>query len=437
MATETLDVFAVLANRLGAWSVKAELEDLAFKTLQPEDYEHVASAVAARAAAIDLPARIAQVRAALAAAGLDAVDVSGRVKNTYGVWKKLQKAGLGVDRIDEVYDVAALRVVVPHKHDCYRALREVEGLWAAVPGRFKDYIRHRKGNGYQSLHATVLAAAGADGGALPLSLLEIQIRTPKMHYIAEYGFAAHWRYKEKLSREDLWLDRLVQWKKWVAAEKLRIRDAKVRASGSPQRDLALAGLVEAAQAVAAAQASAGGDQQQQPAAAAAPSPPAGVSELDARFMARFSIQPVSEADLDAHSTSILVSGPRGVRVVDIPAGCTLSQLLAGRGQAGGSGLAVTEHEARGCSLQLNGRAVPLLARRETQLRPGDHVAFVHEPALAPAAARGASPADGSSASLPPLEIFGPPGRGSTSVEAALRRKLAQSTAQVRQAALAL
>jgi hypothetical protein len=102
-------------------------------------------AVAERAALIDLPARVAQVRAALAAAGLDVVDVSGRVKNIYGVWRKLQAGGLGVDRIDEVYDVAALRVVVPHKHDCYRALREVEGLWAAVPGRFK--VRQREGWG--------------------------------------------------------------------------------------------------------------------------------------------------------------------------------------------------------------------------------------------------------------------------------------------------
>jgi ppGpp synthetase/RelA/SpoT-type nucleotidyltranferase len=241
MASETLDVFSVLANRLGAWSVKAELEDLAFKTLQPEDYEAVSAAVAARTAAIDLPMRVAQVRAALAAAGLEVVDVSGRVKNIYGVWRKLQAGGLGVERIDEVYDVAALRVVVPHKHDCYRALREVEGLWAAVPGRFKvggasfggpgigarpgvvhgrstaqlwtdgcaciffrlsgpaqfrrilcnshcvaypqtqDYIRNRKGNGYQSLHTSVTAAAGDaavadDVTGLPAALLEVQVR---------------------------------------------------------------------------------------------------------------------------------------------------------------------------------------------------------------------------------------------------------------------
>ncbi len=307
-----------------------------------------------------------------------------------------------MDRIDEVYDVAALRVVVPHKHDCYRALREVEALWAPVPGRFKDYIRHRKGNGYQSLHATVLAGAADDldqsglpagGGCAAASMLEVQIRTPKMHYIAEYGFAAHWRYKEKLSREDVWLDRLVQWKKWVATEKLRLRDAKVRAGGSPQRDLALAGLVEAAQAAAAevqpplslpeAAAPPAGALSSRP-APGAPSPLSSVSDLDARFMARFSIRPVSEADLRDHAASILISGPRGVRVADVPGGCTVAQLL--------SGGAVTEQEARGCSLRVNGEAVPLLAARDVRLRPGDHVAFVEEPTLAPRAPQQLAPA---------------------------------------------
>ncbi|GBF96346.1 GTP diphosphokinase, chloroplastic-like [Raphidocelis subcapitata] len=396
VAGETLEVFAVLANRLGAWAVKAELEDLAFRTLQPEDYEAVSAAIAARAAATDLPARVAQAREALTAAGLEVVDVSGRVKNAYGVWRKLQKAGLGPERLGEVHDVAALRVVVPHKHDCYRALREVERLWAPVPGRFKDYVRARKANGYQSLHTGVVpgAAAGAGAGApapAASSTLEVQIRTPKMHYIAEYGFAAHWRYKESLPREDVWLDRLVQWKKWVATEKLRLRDAKVRAGGSPQRDPALASLVEAARAAADAAAAAaasldGGDSTAAAAAALAAAAPAGSAsasasadegDLDARFMARFSIAPVSDADLEAQPASIVVTGPRGVRVEGVPARCTLAQLLA-------SG-AVSEQEARGCSLQLNGRAVPLLARREVQLRPGDHVAFVAEPNLVPRA----------------------------------------------------
>ena len=227
MAAETLDVFAVLANRLGAWSLKAELEDLAFAALHPEEHAAVAAAVAARARAADLPARVAEARAALAAAGLEAVDVSGRVKSAYGVWKKLRAAGVDVAAaaaasgasdgaagaaapldLGAVHDVAALRVVVPRKHDCYAALRAVEALWAPAPGRFKDYIRGRKANGYQSLHTTVnvapapaagaAGAAASDGAAAAqqqpaaAAALEVQIRTPKMHYLAEYGFAAHW-----------------------------------------------------------------------------------------------------------------------------------------------------------------------------------------------------------------------------------------------------
>lgn len=217
MASETLDVFAVLANRLGAWAIKAELEDLSFKTLNPEEYELVSQAVAARTAAQaagangGLAAGIDQLTAALQQAGLEVVDVSGRVKNVYGVWKKIQKQLQGSSRsskrvactsgssydeqlqdqdpsssidvagsppqrlspaaaavagvsssgsseeraaavaaaVAHVYDIQALRVVVPHKHDCYAAMRCVQDLWTAMPGRIKDYIRNRKANGYQ------------------------------------------------------------------------------------------------------------------------------------------------------------------------------------------------------------------------------------------------------------------------------------------------
>jgi HD domain/Region found in RelA / SpoT proteins len=213
VASETLDVFAVLANRLGAWSIKAELEDLSFKALNPEEYHAVADAIASRCAAAGggLSAGIEELTAALAAAGLEVADVSGRVKNVYGVWRKVQKlirgsgrrcaadaaaevaaadpagsvaaaaadslppspspgspaaaaaaAGTGgsfadvharraalADAVSRVYDVQALRVVVPHKHDCYSAMRVVQGLWPSMPDRIKDYIRQRKANGYQ------------------------------------------------------------------------------------------------------------------------------------------------------------------------------------------------------------------------------------------------------------------------------------------------
>jgi hypothetical protein len=279
-----------------------------------------------------------------------------------------------------------------------------------------------------------------------------------MHYIAEYGFAAHWRYKEKLSREDLWLDRLVQWKKWVAAEKLRLRDAKVREGGSLQRDVAIAALIEAAAAaasaaaspavgspaaVAAAYAAPPSEQQQhhqqQGSPASGGSPAAAAAELDARFMARFSIQPVSDEDLEAHAAQVLISGPRGVRVEGVPARCTLAQLLA-------SG-AVAAAESRGCSLRLNGEPVPLLARREVVLRPGDHLAFVEEPCLVPSRAGGrvAAPAAPAAApslvvgadsdDLPPLTVF-MPGQ-STPMEVSLGRRLAASSSRLRQAALAM
>lgn len=224
MASETLDVFAVLANRLGAWAIKAELEDLSFKALNPEEYQLVQQAVAARTAAAaagrgssgssngGLAGGIDQLTAALQDAGLEVVDVSGRVKNVYGVWKKIQKqlaassgnrsrgasddssgadeqlhdqdpvqpfpaaAGSPMQRLSpaaaaaaagssygsskeraaaisaaiaHIYDVQALRVVVPHKHDCYAAMRVVQELWTEMPGRVKDYIRQRKANGYQ------------------------------------------------------------------------------------------------------------------------------------------------------------------------------------------------------------------------------------------------------------------------------------------------
>jgi ppGpp synthetase/RelA/SpoT-type nucleotidyltranferase len=400
MASETQEVFAVLANRLGAWSLKSELEDLSFKTLNPEEYAGVAAAIAAHSPGngAALSHHIEAVSEALRAAGLEVVDVSGRVKNVYGIWKKLKEGG----RVEEVYDVQALRVVVPHKHDCYAALRVVESKWAAMPGRFKDYIRNRKANGYQSLHTTVRDASGRS--------LEVQIRTPKMHYIAEYGFAAHWRYKEKLDREDLWLDRLVQWKKWVATSKLGILDRKLRPSGSPGRDVALVELAavlgldtdekppppqqqqqqEALSGLVAARSlrsvsvasepcvspfsrvcsttssvrssSDGGltarELQQQARAAASAE----------RFVQRYGLQPVDDADLQLRDSTVLVNGPRGVRMVDVAAGSTLWQLFR-------SGV-LPDGELRGCGVQLNGELVVGRERWQRVLQAGDHVELV-------------------------------------------------------------
>ena len=186
LARESLQVFAPLANRLGIWQIKWEIEDLAFRFLQPADYRRVAGLL--DQTRVEREAGIAAARATLtqrlAEAGLHA-DVQGRPKHLYSIWKKMQGKGLGFDR---VFDVRALRVVVDDVGACYAALARVHELFAPVPGEFDDYIAKPKPNGYQSLHTVVL---GDDGRPL-----EVQVRTRAMHEHAEHGVAAHWMYKE-------------------------------------------------------------------------------------------------------------------------------------------------------------------------------------------------------------------------------------------------
>ncbi|MBP6777247.1 MAG: bifunctional (p)ppGpp synthetase/guanosine-3',5'-bis(diphosphate) 3'-pyrophosphohydrolase [Piscinibacter sp.] len=190
LAQESLQVFAPLANRLGIWQVKWELEDLAFRFLQPEDYRAIA-----RLQGETRVARERQVEAfrrrlaeALQAQGIRA-EVQGRPKHLYSIWKKMQGKGLA---FDDVYDVRALRVIVETLPDCYAALSCVHELLTAVAGEFDDYIARPKPNGYQSLHTVV---QGADGRPI-----EVQIRTRAMHEHAEHGVAAHWAYKEAGAR---------------------------------------------------------------------------------------------------------------------------------------------------------------------------------------------------------------------------------------------
>jgi GTP pyrophosphokinase len=190
LATETLQVFAPLANRLGIWQIKWELEDLSFRFLQPAEYQRVARLVDETRAGREhsvLAAR-EQLAGLLAAAGLKA-DVQGRPKHLYSIWKKMQGKGLSFAR---VFDARALRVVVDDVAACYAALARVHEAWTPVEGEFDDYIARPKPNGYQSLHTVVL---GAD--ARPL---EVQIRTRAMHEHAEHGVAAHWMYKEAGAR---------------------------------------------------------------------------------------------------------------------------------------------------------------------------------------------------------------------------------------------
>jgi GTP pyrophosphokinase len=186
LASETMQVFAPLANRLGIWQIKWELEDLSFRFLQPAEYQRVARLVDETRAGREhsVQAARAQLAALLAAAGLRA-EVQGRPKHLYSIWKKMQGKGLSFAR---VFDARALRVVVDDVAACYAALARVHEAWAPVEGEFDDYIARPKPNGYQSLHTVVL---GEDGRPL-----EVQIRTRAMHEHAEHGVAAHWMYKE-------------------------------------------------------------------------------------------------------------------------------------------------------------------------------------------------------------------------------------------------
>ncbi len=186
VARETLDIYAPLANRLGVWQLKWELEDYAFRFLEPEVYKRIAGMLEERRAQREafIASAIATLRQRIEAVGVQA-EVSGRPKHIYSIYSKMR--GKGLD-FTQLYDVRALRVLVGSVKDCYTALGVVHDLWQPVPDEFDDYIARPKGNSYQSLHTAVLAPDGRP--------LEVQIRTHEMHRHAELGVAAHWRYKE-------------------------------------------------------------------------------------------------------------------------------------------------------------------------------------------------------------------------------------------------
>ena len=186
VAQETLDIYAPLANRLGVWQLKWELEDLSLRFLEPDTYKRVASMLDERRAEREafVADAITALKRELGAAGLRA-DISGRPKHIYSIWNKMRQKSLA---FDEIHDIRGLRVLVDDVKDCYTALGIVHNLWQPVPRQFDDYISRPKGNFYRSLHTAVM---GADGRPL-----EVQIRTHEMHRHAELGVAAHWRYKE-------------------------------------------------------------------------------------------------------------------------------------------------------------------------------------------------------------------------------------------------
>lgn len=225
VAREVFDIYAPLAHRLGIGHIKWELEDLSFRYLEPEQYKQIAKLLHERRLDREqfIENVVQQLKQALADNGIKG-DISGRAKHIYSIWRKMQRKGL---EFSQIYDVRAVRVLVPEIRDCYTALGIVHTLWRHIPREFDDYIANPKENGYRSLHTAVI---GPDG-----KVLEVQIRTHAMHEEAELGVCAHWRYKgtdvkstsshyeEKIS----WLRQVLEWHEELGdigglAEQLRV-----------------------------------------------------------------------------------------------------------------------------------------------------------------------------------------------------------------------
>ena len=212
-ARETLDLYAPLANRLGIWQIKWEMEDLAFRFLEPEKYKQIARLLEEKRVEREafIAGAIQRLQTGLAKAGVEA-EVSGRPKHIYSIWNKMR-----VKRLDfsQMYDLRALRIIVDDVRGCYTALGMVHEMWTPISEEFDDYISRPKPNGYRSLHTVV-----ADDDGRPF---EVQIRTREMHQFAEYGMAAHWRYKEagakggqvaassEYDRQLAWMRQLLAW----------------------------------------------------------------------------------------------------------------------------------------------------------------------------------------------------------------------------------
>lgn len=209
IARETMDIYAPIANRLGIQKIKTELEDLAFKYLNPEIYEMIEKRVVERRSKREK--YIDEVRELVekeTKKNSIRCDIRGRVKHFYSIHRKMEAQNIP---FDEVYDLIAFRIIVDGLPQCYEALGVLHGMWRPVPGRFKDYIAMPKANNYQSLHTTVIGPHG--------ERVEFQIRTREMHDVAERGIAAHWKYKEgrlfdeKDEMKFKWIRRLLEWQK--------------------------------------------------------------------------------------------------------------------------------------------------------------------------------------------------------------------------------
>jgi GTP pyrophosphokinase len=202
LAQLTRDIHAPLANRLGIWQLKWELEDLAFRTLEPEVYLRIARLLDDNRSGREryIESARQQLQEALVAQGIENADIAGRPKHITSIWKKMRKKDAP---IGELYDLRALRVLVDDVADCYAVLGLVHALWLPIPSEFDDYIARPKSNGYRSLHTAVVGPGG--------KTLEVQIRTREMHAQAELGVAAHWRYKEGGAAGGAAMDKRIAW----------------------------------------------------------------------------------------------------------------------------------------------------------------------------------------------------------------------------------
>ncbi|MBN8449441.1 MAG: bifunctional (p)ppGpp synthetase/guanosine-3',5'-bis(diphosphate) 3'-pyrophosphohydrolase [Candidatus Accumulibacter sp.] len=215
VARETLALYSPLANRLGVWELKWELEDLSFRFLHPAIYKEIAQQLDEKRTEREqfIAEAIDRLQAELVTAGVSSAEVYGRPKHIYSIWNKMRKKDVV---FSEVYDVRALRVIVNEVKDCYTALGIVHHIWSPIAKEFDDYIAHPKGNDYRSLHTAVHCPDGRS--------LEVQIRTREMHSHAELGVAAHWRYKEgsgatpedRYDEKIAWLRQLLTWRDEVA-----------------------------------------------------------------------------------------------------------------------------------------------------------------------------------------------------------------------------
>jgi len=222
-AKETLDIYAPLANRLGVFQLKWELEDLSFRFLEPGLYKKIAGMLDERRTEREkyIAEAIARLSHELSLSHVKA-EISGRPKHIYSIWNKMRSKGLD---FAQLYDVRALRVIVPEVKDCYAALGVVHNLWQPIPREFDDYISRPKGNLYQSLHTAAIGPGG--------KTLEVQIRTAEMHRQAELGVAAHWRYKEgarptraetAFAEKVAWLRQLLAWRDEVPVQRPKLEE---------------------------------------------------------------------------------------------------------------------------------------------------------------------------------------------------------------------